>query len=654
MNKKILLTQIENIRESLGNRFPKIKQSAEKIERVTERNYYHGLVGFLNEFRNYLDFDKVKGIYEQVEKFYSENKIRFNLESAKYNLSQSTTRLNESVIPKIDSILESSDEDLEKMIKLKLSSYSFMPDVRGVLSLVEEKEAEDYEPTEEEEEEFDEDDVVYELKSGLQKTNSTSHLKEQNYIHRMLKMTSSMDSLLVAENIARDLQGISTDHVLYDLFVTCNEMVSSRPTQLLIKKLQHKMQNNKNSGLYTRPIKVLESVSQKSEQELENNVINELREFTWIPEIKSTIQGIRSLRTQKINEDTVNVNTKFECPIVPIVENTVYLGNDLYFSVDENEAHKVDPSKLSKETRELLNQIHEAITLFNYNEAEDVFEFKGENNNDLAFSIDEEKGIQLEVNDQVFESENFKKLSAILPENRIPSRIVEALNTLTSIENVENMIVEFDKAIVVGPADDKLYVINFGNLFVNEKEFTSGDEVVDYIKERYNVNISPFVVEHLDENKQANYKVNKQVKKLTEVVEFYKQQIEKVTEAIQSPDVTNESELLQLRVKLKKGLQDAKNELAKYSTVQGYLKDHIWSEFVAEAEETEEEEVQGDFETEDELKEYMESEIAEMSDEELSEEEAEEAMNKALEEYKSNKGYTKVDASKCIHEKVKK
>jgi len=328
--------------------------------------------------------------------------------------------------------------------------------------------------------------------------------------------------------------------------------IKSYPLVYELKDLYKRVERENQGMLYRQPLNViLEIINKDNDDARMESILNELRMYDWVPEIKRFVFNLMKSPLERQNMSNSGKGEKIYT-IVEKVENgyMAYIA-DRWFIIDESEIKQVlaedfieDDDKI-KEIR-ILEQCMKLSSI-----EDDKVSFKIDENvmvslstkNDKALFINEEKLDPETTLENVFNS-------PIIPYLKrdyfmLINTLMENLNNLVELDialKVTNILNPYLESYVFN-YKDKMYCYNrdirTGNSFY---AYESVNELINDIKKELDYDLT-----HFFENKLS--KEMKQLKTLEDKEKSIELKIKDVNEAID--ELKNEQELLNIDKDLK-------------------------------------------------------------------------------------------------------
>jgi len=328
--------------------------------------------------------------------------------------------------------------------------------------------------------------------------------------------------------------------------------IKSYPLVYELKDLYKRVERENQGMLYRQPLNViLEIINKDNDDARMESILNELRMYDWVPEIKRFVFNLTKSPLERQNMSNSGKGEKIYT-IVEKVENgyMAYIA-DRWFIIDESEIKQVlaedfieDDDKI-KEIR-ILEQCMKLSSI-----EDDKVSFKIDENvmvslstkNDKALFINEEKLDPETTLENVFNS-------PIIPYLKrdyfmLINTLMENLNNLVELDialKVTNILNPYLESYVFN-YKDKMYCYNrdirTGNSFY---AYESVNELINDIKKELDYDLT-----HFFENKLS--KEMKQLKTLEDKEKSIELKIKDVNEAID--ELKNEQELLNIDKDLK-------------------------------------------------------------------------------------------------------
>ncbi len=376
---------------------------------------------------------------------------------------------------------------------------------------------------------------------------------------RLLKYTYDIEVKKLLEAVDQEIKEYS---LLYEL-----------------KDLYKKVERDNQGMLYRQPLNViLEAINRPDDDSRMEVILNELRIYDWVPEIKKFIFNLTKSPIERQNL----TNSGKGSPIYTLVEkvNGGYLAYiaDRWFIINENEVKQVlleDYVESEDRIRE-LRVVEQALNLSNIDK--DRINLKVDENITIGISTKDKNTIY--INDDKLDAET--TLENVFNSPIIPYLRKDYYLLLKSLrENVSNMV-ELDIAIrvdnILNPYleayafnyKDKMYLYNkdrrIGSSFY---QYESVNELIRDIKKDLDYDLTPFF-----ENKLS--KELKQLRSLEDKEKVIENKIKEVDDSIneikENKDVMEYDKNLKLtfdnlllyRAKLYEKLNDLKNKRTQF------------------------------------------------------------------------------------------
>lgn len=407
---------------------------------------------------------------------------------------------------------------------------------------------------------YEQSDISQVVESVLTEYDNYSEKEIRNLLNeRLFKYTYDVEVKNLLESVDNEIQSNDLTYELKDLY---------------------KQVERQNQGLiYRQPLKtILEIINKPDDDSKMESILNELKIYDWVPQIKKFIFNVTKSPIERQNLTDSGKGSK----VYTIVEKTnngylTYVG-DRWFALDENnikqcllEDYVGDDDRLRE-----LRLLEQAIKLADIEDG--VIYLKVDENLTIGIST---KDKSLYINNEKLDAET--TLESIFNSPIIPylkKDYYVLLNTLK--ENLNNMV-ELDVAIKVDNIlkpytetfafnyKDKMYLYNkderTGSSFY---QYESVNELISDVKKELDYDLTPFF-----ENK-----LSKEMKKLRTLEDREKVVESKIKEVDDSIDVLKENgelletdkdlkltfnNLLLYKHQLNKKLNEIKNIRAQYS-----------------------------------------------------------------------------------------
>lgn len=183
-------------------------------------------------------------------------------------------------------------------------------------------------------------------------------------VEKLDKFTYDADVKALVENVQ---DTIKQDELFYDL-----------------EDLYRQLENNNQGELYRHPMQVvLNILNEKNERNRTVKILNELRDYTWIPQVKNFMFRFNTNPADRANISSQGGKSNAVYSIVEKVKNEKENGfltfvGDKWFILTENDVKPTTPSNHSNDVEKLtkLNLLEKALRLGSIENDQIVFEIE--------------------------------------------------------------------------------------------------------------------------------------------------------------------------------------------------------------------------------------------------------------------------------------
>lgn len=328
--------------------------------------------------------------------------------------------------------------------------------------------------------------------------------------------------------------------------------IKSYPLVYELKDLYKRIERENQGMLYRQPLNViLEIVNKENDDARMESILNELRVYDWVPEIKRFIFNLTRSPLERQNMSNSGKGEKVYTIVEKVNNGFLAYIADRWFKIDENSVQQImledvieDEDKI-KQFR-LLEQAIKLSTIEN-----EKIIFKIDENISVALSTKNDRS--LFINEEKLDPET--TLENIFNSPLVPYLKRDYYVLIDSIKENLSKLVELDIALKVSNILNpylESYVFNYkNNMYTYNKDIRTGssfykyesvNELINDVKKELDFDVTYFY-----ENKLS--KEMKQLKTLEDKEKLVENKIREINEAID--ELKNEQQLLEKDKKLK-------------------------------------------------------------------------------------------------------
>jgi len=331
-----------------------------------------------------------------------------------------------------------------------------------------------------------------------------------------------------------------------------DEEIKAYPLVYELKDLYKRLDRENQGMLYRQPLNViLEIVNKEDDDARMESILNELRIYDWVPEIKKFIFNLTRSPLERQNMTNSGKGEKVYTIVEKVNDGFVAYIADRWFKIDENSVQQIM----------LEDVITDEDKIRQFRLLEQAIRLSTIDSDKITFKIDENVSVSLSTKNDKSLFINEEKLDPETTlENVFNSPIVPYLKRdyyllIDSVKENLNKLVELDIALkvsnILNPYMES-YVFNYkNNMYIYNKDIRTGSSFYKY--ESVNELINDvrkeldFDVTYFYENKLS--KEMKQLKTLEDKEKLVENKIREINEAID--ELRNEKELLEKDKNLK-------------------------------------------------------------------------------------------------------
>lgn len=552
MKKELIALKLEYIKESIGNSNPQLKQLCDSIlETMPRYNTFDIVYTTLEELSKYSFIDAVKESIDEINALFEQNKIQLLIERTINILGQSASKINEAIIVKLKDI----DTSNIRTVIDKMSSYSFNPAIKTLLTICESMD------TEVKKIEYSEDAIVVMNQLSALKNSVNENLLSLEVLPKFFKILENAKRDLkfkhpavVLHSVTESLKSLNhSSNAIYSFIEEAAHVLTNNKNLISTNLLLEELRNSKNPEIYKGAIDLLTNAIARGEEYLGEHIAKDLSGYTWIPAVKTFVsKKVNELLQSQIAENlnTGNKNLQ-EVLILPVAHDKFHMftkiGENYYQYKDENLLPTTEVSESIKQTLTYLSSILET---FNTVVESEVVTFAFDK---LKIKVSENE-VQTYLGEHLIEDKEqiYAAIQYVAKNNtvfRMAKHIIE--NKASDFVLTTNNVFSFKDGIKTS-----YLVKNETSLYENAALIENIGEYAEELYVSTGVDIRDLVIEHVSNQYKVNKLIKDKLDETEEMVKFLKEQLNKII----SSGVKSNS-LFELSLQIKESLSYYSNVL---------------------------------------------------------------------------------------------
>ena len=573
MKKDLILNKIDHLSVTLGEKMPTFKTLCEKLyTHVKNATTYDAASYFLVEMSKFDQHEQVQSDIEEIQNKLNENAVELFYEKTVSELGNSNSSLDGLAYRKLRHLDKSNL--VNELNKAEITDLSFNSKVKKLLQVVEYTQAEN--DTSKQDTAINEsfrDNNTYErianmIKSIKESIDITSYPRFHGFINRNYKAMRSHNPITVLENVVQGVEKMQKNkeipkkHSILTFIEESKDILDNNKNTLKLIKGIQVLENNKNAPIYRSGINTMKSLVKKGEKFISENLVDSLKDLTWIPTIKSIVnQRVNEVRQQRIaesNQDVGKYKVQSET-VLPIVHenDSIYtqIGKS-YYTHNDNGLVPVDENNISTESIDKLNYLSNLKQHF-------IFESEGDNTNikykprsNFSIVSEDNSDTSMYLNDEQVVGEGVDTTIDFISEGK--DDIKNYLKYLS--EHGISEFVATDRVVTYNDGYQSHFIVESdGDVFKDGEQVNNVRKLVKNVHENYGYDLRHFLSSHMPNNFKFNLEIDRKLDEAETAVEFYQSQIKKIDNS--GVNIDNNPQLFEARKSLRKQLVEANNKL---------------------------------------------------------------------------------------------